>query len=156
MKILVNFEEKIQTEEKQRRYKFIANQFLRAREQSLTNRINIVELKQRLVLEEALTPKDNFRKSTKKRFRFDFSIKLTDPPVTVRPIRGRAYEFPDQTGPDTQICLTHQTESRLMFLNILTTKYGISILPPVYLHSIFEISSVTRIFFNFKISSLKN
>ena len=28
--------------------------------------------------------------------------------------------------------------------------------PPVYLHSIFEISSVTRIFFNFKISSLKN
>ena len=30
------------------------------------------------------------------------------------------------------------------------------IYPPVYLHSIFEISSVTRIFFNFKISSLKN
>ena len=28
--------------------------------------------------------------------------------------------------------------------------------PPVYLHSIFEISSVTWIFFNFKISSLKN
>ena len=28
--------------------------------------------------------------------------------------------------------------------------------PPVYLHSIFEISSVTRIFYNFKISSLKN
>ena len=28
--------------------------------------------------------------------------------------------------------------------------------PPVYLHSIFEILSVTRIFFNFKISSLKN
>ena len=28
--------------------------------------------------------------------------------------------------------------------------------PPVYLHSIFEISSVTRIFFNFKISSLEN
>ena len=28
--------------------------------------------------------------------------------------------------------------------------------PPVYLHSIFEISSGTRIFFNFKISSLKN
>ena len=78
MKILVNFEEKIQTEEKQRRYKFIANQFLRAMEQSLTNRINIVELKQRLVLEEALTPKKNFRKSTQKRFRFDFSIKLTD------------------------------------------------------------------------------
>ena len=81
MKILVNFEEKIQTEEKQRRYKFIANQFLRAREQSLTNRINIVELKQRLVLEEALTPKENFRKSTQKRFRFDFSIKQTDLPV---------------------------------------------------------------------------
>ena len=75
MKILVNFEEKIQTEEKQRRYKFIANQFLRAREQSLTNRINIVELKQRLVLEEALTPKENFRKSTQKRFRFNFSMK---------------------------------------------------------------------------------
>ena len=81
MKILVNFEEKIQTEENQRRYKFIANQFLRAREQSLTNRINIVELKQRLVLEEALTPKENFRKSTQKHFRFDFSIKLTDSPV---------------------------------------------------------------------------
>ena len=29
-------------------------------------------------------------------------------------------------------------------------------IPPVYLYSIFEISSVTRIFFNFKISSLKN
>ena len=28
-------------------------------------------------------------------------------------------------------------------------------LPPVYLHLIFEISSVTRFFFNFKISSLK-
>ena len=32
----------------------------------------------------------------------------------------------------------------------------IGVRPPVYLHSIFEISSVTRIFFNFKISSLKN
>ena len=31
-----------------------------------------------------------------------------------------------------------------------------NIIPPVFLHSIFEISSVTRIFFNFKISSLKN
>ena len=28
--------------------------------------------------------------------------------------------------------------------------------PPVYLHLIFEISSVTRFFFNFEISSLKN
>ena len=28
--------------------------------------------------------------------------------------------------------------------------------PPVYLHLIFEISSVSRFFFNFKISSLKN
>ena len=28
--------------------------------------------------------------------------------------------------------------------------------PPVYLHLIFEISSVTQIFFNFEISSLKN
>ena len=28
--------------------------------------------------------------------------------------------------------------------------------PPVYLHLIFEISSVTRFFFNFKISSLRN
>ena len=33
---------------------------------------------------------------------------------------------------------------------------GVAYSPPVYLHSIFEISSVTRIFFNFKISSLKN
>ena len=118
MKILVNFEEKIQAEEKQRRYKFVANQFLRTREQSLTNQINIAELKQRLVLEEALTPKENFRKSTKKRFRFDFSIKLTDPPVTVRPIRGRAYEFPDQTGPGI-LCLTP---------NILQTRCRLSIL----------------------------
>ena len=30
------------------------------------------------------------------------------------------------------------------------------VLPPVFLHFIFEISSVTRFFFNFEISSLKN
>ena len=29
-------------------------------------------------------------------------------------------------------------------------------MPPVYLHLIFEISSVTRFFFNFEISSLKS
>ena len=78
MKILVNFEEKIQAEETRRRYNFVANQFLRAREQSVTNRINIAELKQRLVLEEALTPKKDYRRSTKKYFRSDFSIELTD------------------------------------------------------------------------------
>ena len=78
MKILVNFEEKIQTEEKLRRYKFVANQFLRAREQSSSKKINMAELKQRLVLEEALTPKNDFRKSTQKRFRSEFSRKLTD------------------------------------------------------------------------------
>ena len=35
-------------------------------------------------------------------------------------------------------------------------KKNIKTLPPVYLHLIFEISSVTRFFFNFKISRLKN
>ena len=33
---------------------------------------------------------------------------------------------------------------------------NVYLLPPVYLHLIFEISSVTRFFFNFEISSLKN
>ena len=78
MKILVNFEEKIQIEEKQRRYKFVAKQFLRAREQSSSKKINIAELKQRLVLEEALTSKKDFRKSTQKHFRSEFSRKLTE------------------------------------------------------------------------------
>ena len=35
-------------------------------------------------------------------------------------------------------------------------KMPMSLYPPVYLHLIFEISSVTRFFFNFEISSLKN
>ena len=41
----------------------------------------------------------------------------------------------------------------LLYVHILFPNTKI---PPVYLHLIFEISSVTRFFFNFEISSLKN
>ena len=45
--------------------------------------------------------------------------------------------------------------SKVMF-NDRGAEKGVLHTPPVYLHLIFEISSVTRFFFNFEISSLKN
>ena len=50
----------------------------------------------------------------------EFSVVLARP--------GWAYEFPGLTTPDIQICWTGQIESVLIFLNILHTKYGLSIL----------------------------
>ena len=57
----------------------------------------------------------------------------------------------------------HQSNSSVRKLAFMPVKYKgkcdsklYEAWPPVYLHLIFEISSVTRIFFNFEISSLKN
>ena len=58
-------------------------------------------------------------------------------------------------------CTIFEKLCRLSFVSIrpklhLLVHNGVRFFPPVYLHLIFEISSVTWFFFNFEISSLKN